>query len=220
MGVPPASGRSGTMARPPRRRRVAARILDGVNGATGDGGSAHLDAHPSRVTTRAELAAALRALRLGRGEPSLRELERRARSPAAVAAGTVALSRTTLSGVLGGDRFPSHEVLVAFLSAVGVVVEAEQREWTAARARLARVREGAPPEEPRSRDRRWWWTAGAGVAAIVVAVVVATRPDADVLTAPRRPRRDDELRPGRLRGAGSDADPAGRAVRDGAAGSS
>jgi hypothetical protein len=164
-----------------------------VDGSSEDEGSAPLDADPSRVTTPAELAAALRELRLRRGEPSLRELERRARSPAAVAAGTVALSRTTLSGILSGHRFPSHDVLIAFLAAVGVVEETEQREWTAARERLARLRDGpapaaAEPQHPRQRSPQRWWTAGAvvlAVASVVIAIAVArpvpTRPE--VLTA-------------------------------------
>ena len=157
-----------------------------MNSAAEGDGSADLEVDPFRVTTAGELAAALRALRLRGGEPSLRELERRGRSRAAVAAGRVPLSRTTLSGVLNGDRFPSHEVLVALLSAMGVVGYAEQRAWTAARERLVRLRdqpESAPPVAPigSQRRRRRRWAAGAvllAVILIIAVIVTVLRPSA------------------------------------------
>ncbi len=145
-----------------------------VDGEAQDG-AAPLDVDPSGVSSPAELAAALRELRLRRGEPSLRELERRARAPAAVAAGRVALSRTTLSGVLSGERFPSHEVLVAFLAALGVVEPAQQRPWIVARERLVRLRGPAPPTAAVGRAgpqrRRLWW---AGAVVLLAAALVGT----------------------------------------------
>ena len=76
-------------------------------------------------------------------------------------------------------------MLVALLSAMGVVGDAEQRAWTAARERLVRLRdqpESAPPVAPiGSQRRRRRWAAGAvllAVILIIAVIVTVLRPSA------------------------------------------
>jgi hypothetical protein len=66
------------------------------------------------VSTRAELAAVLRAVHLRADQPSLRELEKRTRNA------PVRLSRSTTSDMLTGRRLPRKAVLVTFLRQCGI----------------------------------------------------------------------------------------------------
>ncbi|MET8542533.1 helix-turn-helix transcriptional regulator [Kitasatospora sp. NPDC004799] len=89
------------------------------------------------VTERSELLLAMRRLRLRAGSPSLRELETRA-----VRAAVSHLPRSTLHGVLAGERDCTERVLVEFVRACGVG-PAEEAEWVAALRRT-----GAAPPPP------------------------------------------------------------------------
>jgi hypothetical protein len=53
-------------------------------------------------------------VRLAAGQPSLRELQKRARD-----LGTGPLPRSTLADVLAGFRMPSEELLIAYVRACG-----------------------------------------------------------------------------------------------------
>ncbi|MGW3076436.1 helix-turn-helix domain-containing protein [Kitasatospora sp. NPDC001132] len=90
------------------------------------------------VTQRCELLVAMRRLRLRAGSPSLRELETRA-----VRGAVSHLPRSTLHGVLAGERDCTERVLVEFVRACGVG-PVEEAEWIAALRRTA----GAPPPPP------------------------------------------------------------------------
>src|SRR4051812_23072608 len=133
--VPPGAGadpeRTRLLVRParcwddPGRRRPGLRSAGGVvqteNEAPdvareGSGG----DPDPGTATTAEDLATLLGVLRIRRGEPSLRTLERRSRAPRPDGVPSVALSRTTVSAILNAERFPTHDVLVALLDALGV----------------------------------------------------------------------------------------------------
>jgi len=81
-----------------------------IEGTDGPGLSHELDS----VSTRAELAAVLRAVHLRADQPSLRELEKRTRNA------PVRLSRSTTSDMLTGRRLPRKAVLVAFLEQCGI----------------------------------------------------------------------------------------------------
>jgi transcriptional regulator with XRE-family HTH domain len=78
------------------------------------------------VATREELVALLRTIRLRADKPSLRALEARTRLS------TVPLSKTVLSEMLNGVRFPRKAVMLAFLQACGVQddhLEPWRRAW-------------------------------------------------------------------------------------------
>jgi transcriptional regulator with XRE-family HTH domain len=124
------------------------------------------------ITECSELLVAMRRLRLRAGSPSLRELERRAmRGPVSH------LPRSTLHGVLAGERDCTERVLVEFVRACGAGPD-EEAEWlaalrrvhaggtapselrhrlAAAEAELARLRAllGHPAEETPAPVRRW-----------------------------------------------------------------
>nr|BFD95931.1 hypothetical protein KitaXyl93_72910 [Kitasatospora sp. Xyl93] len=89
------------------------------------------------VTERSELLLAMRRLRLRAGSPSLRELEARA-----VRAAVSHLPRSTLHGVLAGERDCTERVLIEFVRACGAG-PAEEAEWIAA---LHRTRTAPPPD--------------------------------------------------------------------------
>ncbi|MEU3572552.1 helix-turn-helix domain-containing protein [Kitasatospora sp. NPDC036755] len=105
-------------------------------------------AGPSRalpyVTERSELLVAMRRLRLRAGSPSLRELETRAARGGPVSH----LPRSTLHGVLAGQRGCTERVLVEFVRACGVG-PAEEAEWVTALRRT-----GAAPPPPPDLHRR------------------------------------------------------------------
>ncbi|MFF4922795.1 helix-turn-helix domain-containing protein [Kitasatospora sp. NPDC001261] len=96
------------------------------------------------VTERSELLVAMRRLRLRAGSPTLRELETRA-----VRGAVSHLPRSTLHGVLAGERDCTERVLVEFVRACGVG-PAEEDEWVAALRRTA----GAPPPPSSQPDVR------------------------------------------------------------------
>jgi len=82
------------------------------------------------VTTHKELTAVLRAVHLRADKPSLRVLEARTRHDA------TPLSKSALSEMLRGVRFPHKAVMVAFLRACGI--QADQMEpWRHAWERIA-----------------------------------------------------------------------------------
>ncbi|MEU1290097.1 helix-turn-helix domain-containing protein [Kitasatospora sp. NPDC005856] len=116
----------------PGRRGSGAKAMPVAPGAAGAGRALPY------VTERCELLVAMRRLRLRAGSPSLRELETRA------VRGTVShLPRSTLHGVLAGERDCTERVLVEFVRACGVG-PAEEAEWVAALRRTA----GTPPPPP------------------------------------------------------------------------
>jgi transcriptional regulator with XRE-family HTH domain len=88
------------------------------------------------VTQRCELLFAMRRLRLRAGSPSLRELETRA-----VRGAVSHLPRSTLHGVLAGERDCTERILVEFVRACGAG-PGEEAEW---RAALHRVGARAAP---------------------------------------------------------------------------
>ncbi|QEU70571.1 XRE family transcriptional regulator [Streptomyces nitrosporeus] len=66
---------------------------------------------PMQVSCTAELVAALKAVHVWCGAPSLRELERRS---------NMVLRRSSISDMLRGESLPDYERYVAFLRACGV----------------------------------------------------------------------------------------------------
>ncbi|MFD4656101.1 helix-turn-helix domain-containing protein [Kitasatospora sp. NPDC058444] len=115
-----------------RRGRRGAKAAPVAPGAAGAGRALPY------VTQRCELLVAMRRLRLRAGSPSLRELEARA-----VRGAVSHLPRSTLQGVLAGERDCTERVLVEFVRACGVGPAAEA-EWVAALRRTA----GTPPPPP------------------------------------------------------------------------
>ncbi|TDE22922.1 hypothetical protein E1295_45950, partial [Nonomuraea mesophila] len=110
---------------------------------------------PPPVTGEAAFMQELRRLKAWSGQ-SFRQLERRAS-----AAGDV-LPSSTASTMLGRNRLPRHEVLVAFVRACGLDEE-QARAWADARAAIAGAAAApaaAPPSDPpegptEGPPRRW-----------------------------------------------------------------
>jgi transcriptional regulator with XRE-family HTH domain len=98
-----ASVRRGRAARSPRRTR-------------------HLDL----ICEPAQLLQAMLDVRLAAGEPSLRELERRAR-----VAGWPAIPRSSVADLLAGFRLPTEDQLISFVRACGQPAETVGQ-WRAA----------------------------------------------------------------------------------------
>lgn len=88
----------------------------------------HID--PDAARTVAEFTACLRQVRTRAGNPSLRELEQRARRL------RTRLPRSSVSDALSGTSLPRRDLVVAFLRACGVDPMADPR-WMRAWARLA-----------------------------------------------------------------------------------
>ncbi|MEE1783132.1 helix-turn-helix domain-containing protein [Streptomyces sp. SP17BM10] len=88
------------------------------------------------VTDRAELYVEMKRLWLRSGSPSLRELEARA-----VRDGVSRLPKSTLHGVLAGERDCTERILVEFVRACGATSE-EETEWVEALRRVAYGRDG------------------------------------------------------------------------------
>lgn len=82
------------------------------------------------VTTQGELAEFLRIVHVRADRPSLRALEARTRH------GSDPLSKTVLSEMLKGQRFPRRAVMLSFLRACGVPADDEAR-WSRAWERIA-----------------------------------------------------------------------------------
>jgi transcriptional regulator with XRE-family HTH domain len=108
------------------------------------------------VTTRGELAALLRTVRLKADMPSLRALETRTKHQ------ETPLSKTAVSEMLNGLRTPRKAVMVGFLRACGVRddhLEPWVRAWervAVGAAHAGRVPDGPPPgaEDPRTERLR------------------------------------------------------------------
>ncbi|MEU6236283.1 helix-turn-helix transcriptional regulator [Kitasatospora sp. NPDC047058] len=92
------------------------------------------------ITERSELHFAMKRLWLHAASPSLRELEARA-----VHNGVSQLPRSTMHGVLAGERDCTERVLIEFVRACGVALE-EEAEWVEALRRVnAYQRAGGVP---------------------------------------------------------------------------
>src|SRR5262245_3519351 len=84
------------------------------------------DINISSVLTRDDLAAVLRVVHIRADRPSLRELEAKSRHY------RTPLSKTVVSEMLKGTRFPRKAVMLSFLRACGVAEEAMEpwrRSW-------------------------------------------------------------------------------------------
>jgi transcriptional regulator with XRE-family HTH domain len=96
----------------------------------------HLDL--ASVTTRSELAELLRIVHLRADKPSFRSLETRTRHD------PTPLSKTVVSEMLRGVRFPKKAVMVSFLRACGVPDD-HVASWSRAWERIAELSQGSRP---------------------------------------------------------------------------
>lgn len=95
------------------------------------------------ITTRDELAKLLRTVHIRAGQPSLRELEAQTRH------GPYPLSKTVVSEMLRGVRFPKKAVMGTFLRACGVP-DGDVTRWSSAWERIAGLTQGSRlPAVPR-----------------------------------------------------------------------
>lgn len=94
---------------------------------------------PQYISEPADLLIAMRDLRLRAGNPSLRELEKRA---TASSGAVTVLPRSTLGAVLNGTRNCRREFLADFVRACGVTKEPEVMRWLAAWDRIEAYRNG------------------------------------------------------------------------------
>jgi hypothetical protein len=122
---------------------------------------------PAEATDEAAFVAELRRLKTWSGR-SFRQLERQA-----TAAGDV-LPASTAATMLGKNRLPREELLVAFVRACGLG-EDDMRPWLATRALIADGRSAdatavAPAASPRRLPTSRWRTA---MAAAVLAIAFA-----------------------------------------------
>ncbi|HZB28535.1 MAG TPA: NYN domain-containing protein [Streptosporangiaceae bacterium] len=108
------------------------------------------DLEVASVKTREELAVFLRELHARADSPSLRSLERWAQKE-----GKPPLSKSTLSDVLSGRRFPRKSVLLTFVEACGVPRD-QMDPWRRGWERIAASERQRPPPEAESieLDRR------------------------------------------------------------------
>ncbi|AUY53662.1 helix-turn-helix transcriptional regulator [Streptomyces sp. CB01881] len=99
------------------------------------------------ITQRSELHFAMKRLWLHAGSPSLRELEARA-----VHNGVSRLPRSTMHGVLAGERDCTERILIEFVRACGIAPE-EEGEWVEALRRIDTYQRigGAPLSEVQRR---------------------------------------------------------------------
>jgi carbohydrate kinase (thermoresistant glucokinase family) len=116
------------------------------------------DLDPGRAGSVGELAACLRRVRLCAGKPSLRALERQTVRAGGFLPGTrlerVSLTRSTLSDVLLGRKFPGKAFLLTFVEACGIDLAGDPR-WAQAWDRLAaRDRQADPAAEEAERLRQ------------------------------------------------------------------
>jgi Tetratricopeptide repeat len=99
------------------------------------------DSDPTTAASREDLAACLKRLHLLADEPTYRALELQTTRAGGFLPGTrlkrSRLTRSTLSDVLNGRKFPRKAFLLTFVDACGVDVAADQR-WAQAWDRLAR----------------------------------------------------------------------------------
>jgi len=103
------------------------------------------DLDPTQAHTAADLAACLRHVQLLAGNPSLRELEQRARRQGR------SLPRSTTGDMLSGRRLPRKPLMITFLQACGVNPAKDPR-WLVAWNRLAALAAETPEHRPLSAD--------------------------------------------------------------------
>ncbi|WP_232668710.1 helix-turn-helix domain-containing protein [Pseudonocardia sp. TRM90224] len=113
---------------------------------------------PTGATDAAAFVAELRRLKAWSGR-SFRQLERQA------AAAGDSLPASTVATMLGRNRLPREELLLAFLRACGLDGDARQP-WLEVRATIAG---GAAPTVPTPQRPTRWRTVVAAVAALVIA---------------------------------------------------
>jgi hypothetical protein len=116
------------------------------------------DFDPTTADSLDDLAACLRNVHLRADKPTYRALEQQTIYANEFLPGTrlrrVRLSRSTLSDVLLGRKFPSKAFMLTFLDACGINPENDQR-WEQAWDRLAiRYQQGSPPPEGVERVRQ------------------------------------------------------------------
>ncbi len=87
---------------------------------------------PTSATSPAELREFLKRLRVRAGEPSIREISKRA-----TANNLPALPRSTLGQILSGERFPSKEQLLTLVRVCDVEDEAQLDRWESAWRQVA-----------------------------------------------------------------------------------
>ncbi|MGW7459974.1 helix-turn-helix domain-containing protein [Streptomyces sp. NPDC054797] len=103
---------------------------------------------PQYISEPADLLIAMRDLRLRAGNPSLRELEKRA----VTSSGAVTvLPRSTLGAVLNGTRHCRRDLLADFVRACGVTKESEVMRWLAAWDRIEASRNGTADHDMHKR---------------------------------------------------------------------
>jgi gluconokinase len=116
------------------------------------------DLDPREAGNASELAACLRQVHLWAGKPSLRALERQTVRAGGFLPGTrlerVSLTRSTLSDVLLGRKFPGKAFLLTFIEACGIDLAADPR-WAQAWDRVAGWdRQAGPAAEEAERLRQ------------------------------------------------------------------
>ena len=99
------------------------------------------------VTTHGELAEFLRIVHLRADTPSFRSLEARTRYD------PTPLSKTVVSEMLRGVRFPKKAVMISFLQACGVPDD-DMARWSRAWERIAEVTQGSGPLPARAGQVR------------------------------------------------------------------
>jgi len=116
------------------------------------------DLDPSKADSVGDLAACLMRVRLCAGEPAYRALERQTLHASGLLLGTrlerVRLTRSTLSDVLRGRKFPSKAFLLTFVDACGIDLETDPR-WAQAWDRLAVQDQQAGPAAEEVERLRW-----------------------------------------------------------------
>ncbi|MDF5758395.1 hypothetical protein [Spongiactinospora sp. TRM90649] len=100
---------------------------------------------PTQAHTVADLAVCLRRAQLLAGNPSLRELEQRARRQGR------SLPRSSTGDMLGGKRLPRKTMMLTFLQACGINPGEDPR-WLVAWNRLAAFATATPDHRPLSED--------------------------------------------------------------------
>jgi cell division inhibitor SepF len=112
------------------------------------------DSDPATAASLDDLAACLRHIRLLADRPTLRELEKQTTQEGGFLPGTrlrrTRLTRTTLSDVLSGRKFPGKAFMLTFVDHCGVDLETDLR-WEEAWDRLAARYQADPGEAEKLR---------------------------------------------------------------------
>ncbi|MFI8265555.1 helix-turn-helix domain-containing protein [Streptomyces sp. NPDC085665] len=139
---------------------------------------------PQYISEPADLLLAMRELRLRAGNPSLRELEKRA-TPAS---GTVTLlPRSTLSAVLNGTRPCRRDLLADFVRACGVTKESEITRWLSAWDRIEAARTGTADHDLHQRVTALEEDLHHTQTMLATVLLPNPRPEAEPLPAPDTP---------------------------------